>query len=364
MYIKGGFVSLSATESFGIDKVHLFTDLYSIDSVTPWNIRPTTKKAGEDKAAENVLFTANGQNVYGGAAYINKPGYTAELKYGKLHVQFNPSKHYHDYHLTADQDKIATVLKSIETDLKETMSTETDLFSMSISRLDLTAQAVMSKTCPHYDQVINGSKVLRRAPKTEYPHGFLMGNKTRQVVTYDKGLKDLKDKGYKDIQPSELLRVETRNLNASAMKMHTPFSNIMDLLSADQDKYNYAYSKCLHANLNIEQQTINFMELSALTDLLRTTKMTHSRQWLYMAIAVLSNGSKLPTAAQFERAILPLINEGIIDRTSAWRSVKNYQKLTQETRFLSTRLYQESETNSIELHKEFIDKLILPYKTA
>lgn len=170
MYIKESFVSLSETDKFGIDKLHISTDLYEIGDITPWNIRPNTKLAGEKTAIETPMFIANDEIVYGAGAYVNQPTYTAEIKYGRLHIQFNPSKQYHPYHLTTNQDKLHDTLKFIETDLKEKLCTDVDLLSSLISRMDLTAQQSMKFTTPHYDQVIKGSRSLKRAPKTEYPH--------------------------------------------------------------------------------------------------------------------------------------------------------------------------------------------------
>lgn len=364
MYIKEGFVSLSATDCFGIDKLHLFTDSFQIDSVKPWNIRPNNKKAGQEQAEQTALFAVNGEPVYGAAAFVNKPGYSAEVKYGKFHLQFNPSKCFHDYHLTADPDKVATALQQIQADLKETLCVDVDLMSTAVGRLDLTAQAAMSKTVPHYDQVIKGARSLKRAPKTEYPHGFLMGNKTRQLVTYDKGLKLDIDQGIKSSDPTNLLRVETRSLTAGSIKEHTPFRYVADILTAQPGQFKQVYSKTFGALLRIEQQPIQFIELSALTDLIQTAQSTYSRQWLQFVVIVLASGGTLPTVAEFEQAMIPLVHSGNMDRTTVWRNVRTYQKLTQQTAMIRSKYIQDSQVNYADLHKEFTDTFINQYKTA
>ena len=365
MYIKEPFVALNATDTFGIDKLHLFTNAFQVDSIKGWNVRPNNKKAGQDQAEQTPLFTCKGETVNGAAAFMNFPDYTAEIKYGKLHVQFNPSKLFHPYHLTTDQDKIANALERIQGHIQTHLQTDVDLFSTSISRMDLTAQAAMHNPVPHYDQVIKGSRSLKRAPKTEYPHGFLMGNKTRQLCTYDKGLKLQIDAGYKTNDPSNLLRVETRLLNARAMKQQSAFQHTADVLTATPDQLKTAYSKTFNALLRIDQAPIEFIELSALTDLIATAhKLTNRNQWLMFVITVLSVGGNLPTATQFEQALIPLIHSETIDRTTAWRNVRKYQNIIQQTRFIQSKYIQDSETNFADLHKEFTDTFINQYKTA
>lgn len=365
MNIKEGFVSLSATDCFGIDKLKLFTDCFEVGSIKDWNVQGHTKKAGAEDIEPGVLFSVNGAPVYGSAAYINKPGYSATIKHGKCIIDFNPSKFFHPYHLTTDQDKIATVLKTIETDMRETLHTDIDLMSTGVSRLDITAQAVMSKTVPHYDQVIKGARSLKRAPKTDYPHGFLMGNKTRQLCTYDKGLKLEIDQGVKTTDSTNLLRIETRALKATALKEHTPFKHMADVLTAQPGQFKETYLKTFNALLRIEQQPIQFAELSALTDLIQTAQKTYSRQWLQTVIIVLSAGNNtMPTPLEFEQAMLPLVHAGVINRTRSWRNVKKYQKLIHEMGFLRSRFIQDSATNYADLHKEFTDTFINQYKTA
>lgn len=367
MYIKEPFIALNATESFGIDKLHLFTNTFQVDSIKGWNVRPNNKKAGEDHIEQTPLFTCKGETVYGAAAFMNFPDYTAEIKYGKLHLQFNPSKLFHAFHLTTDQDKIADALERIQGHIKTHLQTDVDLFSTSVSRMDLTAQAAMHKTVPHYDQVIKGSRQLRRAPKTEYPHGFLMGNKTRQLCTYDKGLKLQIDEHTRAelLAPSNLLRVETRLLNARAMKQQSAFQHTADILTATPTQLKTAYSKTFNALLRIDQAPIEFIELSALTDLIATAhKLTNRNQWLMFVITVLSAGGNLPTVTQFEQALIPLIHSKAIERTTAWRNVRKYQEIIQQTRFIQSKYIQDSETNFADLHKEFTDTFINQYKTA
>lgn len=363
MNIKEGFDALSATDSFGIDKLKLFTDGFEVGNIKNWNIQGHTKKAGANEIEPTALFSVNGEPIYGAAAYVNKPGYSATIKYGKLVVEFNPSKCFHDFNLTADQDKIGTAIQRIQSDIKETLFTDVDLMSTAVGRMDLTAQAVMSKTVPHYDQIIKGARSLKRAPKTEYPHGFLMGNKTRQLCTYDKGLKLDYDQGFKGTDASNLLRVETRSLTASAIKEHTPFKYIADVLTAQPGQFKDTYLKTFSALLRIDQAPIQFIELSALTDLIKQVQISHSRQWLQTVMIILGNGN-LPTVAEFHQAMVPLVHSGLMDKSTLGRNVKRYGKTIHQTAFLRSKFVKDSAVNYSDLHKEFTDTFINQYKTA
>lgn len=367
MYIKEPFVALNETSgSFGVDKIHLFTDGYQINDLLEWNLKPNTKKAGQFYVEPTPLCVVNGEQIYGERLYINKPTYSAELKYGKMYVNFNPSKIYHPYKLVTSQEQIADAIQGIQNDLQTKCKIDIDLFASNIQRMDIAAQANMNNPVPFYDNVIRGAKGVKRAPKTEYPNGFLMGNRQRQMCSYDKGLKLDSDSGIKSPMASDLLRVENRLLKANAMKQHTPFKFVADILTDDSSKkMMWSYTKTLDALLPIYQSQMQFLELSTLTDLLRQVKTNYDRnKWLFMFMLSISNPELLPNAEQFEQALIPLINDGTIDRTTAWRNVKDYQKYLHETKIMKAKTQKLVEQDYEQVHAEFIDKFINPYKVA
>jgi hypothetical protein len=366
LYIKESFDALSATENnFGVDKLLLFTSDYAINDKTPWNIHPNTKKAGETEPKPTLITTIKNEPIYGSKFYVNKEMYSAEINHGYMRVQFNPSKIYDESNLTFDRSKIADALTEIQSDMNNTMSTDIDLFSTNISRLDIAAQAQMNNPVPYYDQIIRAAQNLKRAPKTEYPNGFNIGKGQRQVGTYDKGFKLQLDKGYKNIQASNFLRVEPRFLNAKAVQANTPFKSINDLLSANDNLFRFAYSKTLNDLLKVDQTQIEFLELSSLTNLIEVSKKTYNRQWLnFLIITLQAAGAKLPTATQFEQALIPLVNSGTIHRSVISRSIKKYQAVIHQSKILNAAYLKQSETNYIDQHSEFIDKFFNPYKVA
>jgi len=350
--------------NFGIDKLHLFTTDFDISSLKNWNHQPNSKKAGEDEIKQTPLTNIGGEPVNGAKLYANELNYVAEIAHGQMHVKFNPSKFYHPYDLITDSDMISNAFEVISKDIKEKLHTEIDLFHTGIGRIDITAQAEMKHPVPNYDNIIRGSKGMKRAPKTEYPNGFLVGNKTRQVCTYDKGLKNEIDKGARSATSTNFMRIEPRLLNAKAVKMHTPFANACDVLNASDNKFKWTYHKNLTDLIPLHQSQIQFVELSAITDVLRIAKKTKKRQWLQFAMLVLSSGETMPTPTQFEQALIPLVHENIIDRTTQWRSVKDYIKLKHTVQMMRASYQKQSETDYASNHAEFISKFIEPFNVA
>jgi hypothetical protein len=258
---------------FGIDKLHLSTDQYALSDIEQWEHVPNRKKAGAKKVEPLPLVGVNGETLYGEKLYVNEQHYSAQFKHNRLMIAFNPSKFFDPYRLTADADQIAHVITYIQNDLRERKGCEAELFAANLTRIDFTAQSTMSKPVPEYDAVIRAARERKRAPRTEYPHGWLMGNKQRQVCTYDKGLKFMQDTYTKADQPTNLLRVESRILNGKTLRSSTLFANVSDILDRGLAPMHYAYHTTRQALLNVEQSQIQLSDdadLSALTELLRT----------------------------------------------------------------------------------------------
>jgi hypothetical protein len=84
----------------------------------------------------------------------------------------------------------------------------------------------------------------------------------------------------------------------------------------------------------------------------------------FLIITLQAAGAKLPTATQFEQALIPLVNSGTIHRSVISRSIKKYQAVIHQSKILNAAYLKQSETNYIDQHSEFIDKFFNPYKVA
>lgn len=361
MYINRDFSHFKC--EFGIDKVKLFTSEFAVNSILNWHIEPNAKHAGELQIIETPLFGLNGETICGQRAYINKPTYKADIHHNKLFIEFNPSKWFHATQLTADADRIGSVLKTIEADLLEHAATEADLFNGKLSRIDFTAQAEMQKSVPHYDSVIGSGRTIKRAPRKEYPNGFLIGNRARQLCTYDKGFKDLLDSGHKNITATNLLRVETRYLTPKALCAQTLFGSVNDLLSRTPADMHAAYNKARADLLRIDQTQLQFVEIAGLANLIRTAIDSVGKQHAldHLIACLMANEATPPSPNAIKNAVEHLHKEGVLSINVANNWHTRYAKRLRLVQLHSAMFHQQAQRNYIDYHKEFTDKFILPY---
>jgi hypothetical protein len=365
MYNNKDFVPLKSTNgNFGIDKLKLHTDQFEVSNTNPWNIVPNRKKAGEVTAEQTPLFNSNGELVYGEKAYINTPTYNVTINNGRVYVELNPSKIHHQSDLVSDTNIIAEQLKAIQKECKDTHNLDLDIFSTGIGRLDITAQSQMSQLVPDYKDIISNGQKSLRFKQTEYPNGFLLGNKQRQVCSYDKGMKLLIDSQIKNPQSTNFQRLETRLLNSKGIQSHSEFKHLTHLLNGNVGQLHSAYSKSIGQILSVGQTQISFVEMNTLTDLIRTSIQTSTKrgQWFTFLIMVL--GSNLPNPNQFKEAFSRLYNEGIVGKNQYHKMIREYTDLKHKSDFAKGRYLKETANSYEQRFKEFTEKLILPYKTA
>lgn len=368
LYNKEHFTPLSGENKFGIDKIKLFTRDYEIESTKEWAVKPHTKKAGDIKTEDRLLTTlSSGEHIAAERMYNNDGnGYTATIHHGLLYIEFNPSRMLHEYHLTADSTKIADLLQHISGDLIARNLVSADLFNAGLSRLDITAQDIMDNDCTHYHPVIRSARNLKRAPRTEYPSGYLIGNAQRQVCIYDKGLKLQMDSGAKHPRPSNLYRIENRFNNARQLKQNTLFANIADILSiGSSNAMKSAYSSNMNKTLPISQYEVQFIEQGAIINVLRQAIKTHPKQYQFIAVSTLAmmGNPTLPTTIEYENALHSLAEEGLISgrKDKIGDKVKRIMKIQHQTQFMAAALQPKIEENYAAIHTEFKNKFILPY---
>jgi hypothetical protein len=356
--------------NFGVDKLKLFTNYFEVLDSQPLEIVPNRKKAGAMETEETPLFASMGKVISGEKAYINAEKYNLTIKNNQFWLEYNPSKYYDSLQLITDPNKIAESLTTIQTEILQKHKIAVDLFSTGMSRVDLTAQSEMENLCSDYQKIISGGKKSSRFNATDYPSGFLIGNKQRQIMMYDKGLKHQIDQQRirninkpSDLRESKLLRLETRLLKAESIKTHSQYKNISDLLNGNEDKYFHLYSKCIDDVLKMNQSQIEFIDIHSLTDLIRSIYTQNKRgQWLSILFATFSN--QHPSVDLFTTAIKRLQDEDLIHRNSVYKMSKDYESIFHKAKFLNQRYYQDQSDNYSKMYYEIQNKLIKPYKTA
>jgi hypothetical protein len=355
---------------FGVDKLKLFTNQFVVDDTKHLEIIPNRKKAGNTEIEHTPLFNSDGENITGEKAFLNTQDYNVSIKNGLFFLEFNPSKFYDSVKLTADTNKIADRLTNIKNELKDNYKIDVDLFSTGISRLDITAQSEMSNKCNDYNSILSGGQKTKRAEYTQYPDGYLIGNRQRQICTYDKGLKLQIDQLIKSginkkssLQPTNHLRLETRLLKPESIRTHSQFKDVIHLLNGNIEQYKHTYSKCVKDLLRIEQPQIEFIEMNVLTDLVRTAYTTQARgQWLLFVVMSLNKTADLPTIDQFNEVLKRLQAENVISKGYVSKMIKQYQSMVHQTRFASAKYFNDKSDNYATMYNEIQDKLILPYK--
>jgi hypothetical protein len=366
MNIKWDFSQMIC--EFGVDKVHLSTDAYSLTDIENWVHVPNRKKAGAKQAEPMPLVGLNGEMLNGEKLYLNEAFYSAEFKHNRLLVSVNPSKFFDPYRLTADPDRIAHVLTYIQSDLTQKKACECNLFAANLSRVDFAVQNTMNKPVPEYDAVIRSAREYKRAPRTEYPHGWLIANKQRQVCTYDKGLKAVQDTGIKTDTPTNLLRVEARYLNGKTLRANTMFATVNDLLTQPLTAQHYAYSATRSALLQVEQSQIQLSDeadLTALTELLRLAIIQKGKKALdFVLLTACYSGNMKLSAKGLKYAAGQLYAEGLISINTVRNLEKRFSAIMADVKKVAEAFHKTSELNYYANLEEFTAKFIEPYKTA
>lgn len=365
MNIKRDFSQLNC--ELGIDKLHIYTDQFQLNSIQNWVHKPNGKAEGQTEIEHRGLVNVAGELLYGEKLFCNDSHYSADFAHGMLRVKFNPSKFFHPYNLVSDADRIAHVLQYIQTDLQEKRACECNLFAANVGRMDLAAQAAMTKPVPEYAPVIQGAHEIKRANKNAYPHGWLIYNTQRELCIYDKGLEYLQSIGHKQPSPTNLQRVEVRYLNNKVLRLRTMFTNVQDVLNQPLKAQHAAYSLTRAALLPIEQSQIqlNNVDLSALTELLRVAINEKGRQALeFTMLALCHTGQFRVSAKELRYAAGQLYAEGLISINTARNLERKYEKLMLDVAKVSAAMQHTSELNYYANHQEFTAKFIEPYRTA
>jgi hypothetical protein len=283
-------------------------------------------------------------------------------------VHFNPSKLHHAYNLTADSQKIADTLDFIEQDIKNRGLGAADIFSANVGRTDITAQDLMNYPTQHYHPVIRSAKHLKRAPRTEYPDGYLIGQRNKQQICfYDKGLKLQMDAATKHPHPTNLSRIETRFNNAATIKKHTAFKTVSDLLSGDlMQKMKFTYSKQVNRLLNLNQLQVQLIEQGTLTNIMRTIMKQEPRRYAQVlsgVIFAMTGTGNAPSRSEIECALQTISIEQGLSLRSDKLSIKadRIMDAIHSTKIYAAAMSKQAEDNYAAIHTEFKEKLILPY---
>jgi hypothetical protein len=215
----------------GIDKVILTISDFQINSRDGWlNSIPASLPGENPEDVPPTLICRDGTPIKG-KLYANTETAQYDIDYRGMRVIFNPSKMYHPYHLTNTGDNFNRAIEHIVTDA-ESMGIHANIREAKISRLDIAAQAEMSRPPGMYADAYKLCNSKRMPNQAEYPGGYRMGSKSVATICYDKAQEiKVKDKtGTIKVTENNLLRVENRWQKSDAMARHLQFNSLPILL--------------------------------------------------------------------------------------------------------------------------------------
>lgn len=247
----------------GIDMVHLHARYYQIGDIRNWHQR-TTGMVGEERkpwgvSMANQPFLADSYFINRGKSSENTCTITLNPK--GLNVQFNPSTYLHPYELTFD---VEAVLEGVKKDL-DLFEVDTDLDQMTVSRLDITKQAVLDKPFTSFSQALTTIKGKRMKSK-QYEGGYSVGNNSRSAIFYDKSNQLQTQKNYTEA-PNNLTRCEVRfvrNKTIAHKKRGAGIGRLKDLREATPEYLTESYNRFLNGTVfnmaDSHQLAFNFSE--------------------------------------------------------------------------------------------------------
>ena len=218
---------------------------------------------------QKIIETDSGQSE---AFFYNPKGLHFNLDIGKdersqetyCSITTNPSKKLHSYNLTNDADVITEHLGNIENHLKEKHGVILDLEKAKVSRYDLAHNILLNNSIDKYKSVLSSFRPKRQISKT-HDNSYYWINKSRQGIFYPKE-EELINLGYKDI-PKNLVRMENRMLNASAIKTsfgNNLLSNILTQVNDNPRIYNQFIRDRLFRQQNVPTLKLDFGEFETM----------------------------------------------------------------------------------------------------
>lgn len=237
---------------FGNDKIILITKDYEIKDVFNLSLVPHTKQQGKEFASFSPLFECKGEEYNIQKAHHNGDFVNFDISGYGLKVAFNPSKISGE--LVYESKDIIKATKTVEGYLKS-VGVNTSLFSTSISRLDLAQDRTVNNTVNNYASEFRMLKGSRVSQKKQFPDGYTMGNRVRQVCFYDKG----KLKNNSKVN-SNLMRGEVRLLTSEACKKTLETNLFSEFLRRDRGEMKEIYSNYMSKNVfNLNESNGGFL---------------------------------------------------------------------------------------------------------
>jgi len=202
----------------GIDKIALHTPDFQVDSLQngQFSIDTGIKQGG--KNPPYLLTDRGGRKVEAWKAHHNSQAANYTINQYGLLVSFNPSKMHHPYKLfTTETEQYQESVNRVKNELKD-IGIHVNIDAMKPTRIDIAAQCEMNYPTHQYNSAYQLLKGKRMPNQRQYEGGYLIANKSNQVIFYDKR-KELQHQKIDAIMQGEknLLRCEMRATKSDAV---------------------------------------------------------------------------------------------------------------------------------------------------
>lgn len=149
-------------------------------------------------------------------------------------VIFNPSKILHPYNLVTDLKEVKKVGDLVTKEMAE-IGILLNLDRASVSRLDLTKQAIMNRSIAAYASAFS---IMRgkRLTTTGFENGYRWNTKETELQFYDKGVES-------KLPLNNLIRLEDKFKKTRVVKKICGFNNYCEILMSDSTYLTQVYNK-------------------------------------------------------------------------------------------------------------------------
>lgn len=230
--------------TIGVDKIKIYSREFRLKKHHEFTIEQKVKQ-GQDVPVRALDMSGN--PIHATKLYCNEgelANYTITDR--GLSIEFNPSKHYHEYHLSGI-DKLGEALPKVQSEAQR-MGLVCSLENSIVGRLDLARQEDMSETFGAYSQVFQTLKA-KRGKHRNLGSTYTMGNRLHQLCFYSKS-EQFRELHKIDLPEINLMRCEARFMRGKSVKHHIGENRLEWLLGADSKQLSASFGKYVNRYLD------------------------------------------------------------------------------------------------------------------
>jgi hypothetical protein len=260
---------LQTTNHASVDKVHIWTDKFTVSPYSDLDIQPHIQNLSEPSGKQKTepLFTlTDSTDIMAHKAYKNTDSYNLSIQRQSgnrpyLTISFNPNKLHHYYEPLTDKALREAQILAVR-DSIYSLGIDFDYEGSKLTRVDLMKQKQFPDELSNYHQVLQSISAKRQSARA-FNDTYIIGNQSHQTVIYDKSIEA------KIPNKPNLIRCEIKALKGRSVQNLFKLHSVSDLIKSDEDYltdiYNYhlrdkvfvTYSPSTH-QISTELKTLEY----------------------------------------------------------------------------------------------------------